>query len=145
MDKPLTELEKVAIFFLAIGPERAEFLLKRLGTDAMMQIAATMKRLSPVSSREKQDVLREMLDIMVGGQEGHLPGNQRDSLEREETKPIDPEDHLLGRVSDLFQKDVDVRNLNWEEAGYDFSSSSPESSDDDDEDDDEGLSSQDRR
>ena len=54
MDKPLTELEKVAIFFLAIGPERAEVLLKRLGTDAMMQIAATMKRLSPVSSREKQ-------------------------------------------------------------------------------------------
>ena len=144
MDKPLTELEKVAIFFLAIGPERAEVLLKRLGTDAMMQIAATMKRLSPVSSREKQAVLRELLDIMVGGQWEHPPGNQRDSLD-EETKSIDPEDKLLGRVSDLFQKDVDVRNLNWEEAGYDFSSSSPESSEDDDENDDENLSSQDRR
>ena len=145
MDKPLKELEKVAIFFLAIGPERAEVLLKRLGTDAMMQIAATMKRLSPVSSSEKQAVLREMLDIMVGGQGGHPPGNQMDFPEPGETKSIDPEDQLLGRVSDLFQKDVDVRNLNWEDAGYDFSSSSPESSEDDDEDDDEDLSSQDRR
>ena len=82
---------------------------------------------------------------MVGGQSDHPFGNQRDSLEHEETKSFDPEDELLGRVSDLFQKDVDVRNLNWKDAGYDFNSSSPESSEDDDEDNDEDISSQDRR
>jgi hypothetical protein len=112
---PLTELEKVAVFFVAIGPERAEAILKRLGTDAMMQIVSVMKRLGPVSPEMKQAVLKEMLGLLAGRQRQERPQGRRGG-------PVQagPRDDLLGRMADLFDKDVDVQNLNWEAAGLDF-------------------------
>ncbi|GEM_PF-6588629 len=110
---PLTELEKVAVFFVAIGPERAEALLKRLGTDAVMRIAGAMKRLGPVTPEMKQAVLKEMLELLSGG-----PGRPRGPASRGRAAP--PQDDLLRKMSDLFEKDVDVRNLNWEAAGLNF-------------------------
>lgn len=117
---PLTELEKVAVFFVAIGPERAEVLLKRLGTDAMMRIAGAMKRLGPVTPEMRQAVLEEMLALLSGGQR---PGRSRGQAARERGAP--PQDDLLRRVSDLFDRDVDVRNLNWEAAGLTFDADPP--------------------
>lgn len=117
---PLTELEKVAIFFVAIGPERAEALLKRLGTDAMMRIASVMKRLGPVSPEMKQAVLKEMLELLSGRQR---PGRPRGPAVRGRAAP--PQDDLLQKMSDLFDRDVDVRNLNWEAAGLNFDAELP--------------------
>ncbi|MSS70847.1 MAG: hypothetical protein EXS64_05095 [Candidatus Latescibacteria bacterium] len=116
----LTELEKVAIFFIAIGPERAEAFLKRLGTDAMMQIVTAMKRLGPVSPEMKQAVLKEMLDLLSGGRRPERPRGARRG-----PAPAGPQDDLLRKVSDLFDKDVDVQNLNWEAAGLNFDAELP--------------------
>ncbi|OGG46243.1 MAG: hypothetical protein A3F84_23735 [Candidatus Handelsmanbacteria bacterium RIFCSPLOWO2_12_FULL_64_10] len=117
---PLTELEKVAIFFVAIGPERAEALLKRLGTDAVMRIASAMKRLGPVTPEMKQTVLKEMLELLSEG-----PGRPRGPAARGGPASTGAQDDLLKRMSDLFDRDVDVRNLNWEAAGLNFDAELP--------------------
>ncbi len=124
----LTELEKVAVFFIALGPERAEGLLKRLGTDAMMQIAGVMRRLGPVSAETKEAVLKEMLGLLTGRQRrGPDPG-------RRPARQVGPstgsEDDLLKQVSDLFEKNVDVGNLNWDAAGLNFDPPKPPDEDD---------------
>ena len=123
----LTELEKVAVFFIALGPERAEGLLRRLGTDAMMQIAGVMKRLGPVPAETKEAVLKEMLGLLTGGQRrGGPPGGAA----RLAAPPAHAEDDLLKQVSDLFEKNVDVGNLNWEAAGLNFDPPKPPDEDD---------------
>jgi hypothetical protein len=125
----LTELEKVAVFFVAIGPERAEGLLARLGPDAMMRIAAAMKRLRPIPDETRRAVLREMLELLTGKGAAPPPGRAGEKSRWAPSGP--PPDDLERRVADLFRPDVDVRNLNWEAAGLDLNAPPPRPPDED--------------
>ena len=117
---PLTELEKVAVFCVAIGPERAEALLKRLGTDATMRIGSAMKGLGTVTPEMKRSVLEEMLKLLSGGQRP-----ARSAGERFAPPGVSSQEDLLRKVSDLFDRNVDVQNLNWDGAGLNFDAEPP--------------------
>ena len=129
---PLSELEKVAIFFVAIGRDRAEGILKRLGTVAVMQIAEAMKRVGPVSTEMKQAVLREMLDLLSQKEPRKPRRGRGPGRPAAPPSPGGSYEDLLKQVSDLFAKDIDVRDLDWGKAGYDFGPAPPPGDDSDD-------------
>lgn len=72
--------EKIAIFLLAIGPELAADILKRLSKKEVQRITAAMSRLGQIEQSIVDSVMSEFVDAMKGSdQKGEISASKEDT------------------------------------------------------------------
>lgn len=61
----LTEIEKVAVLLIALGPKRAQRILDQLSTTDLLPIIAAIKPMEKISPKVRQKVLEEVKQILT--------------------------------------------------------------------------------
>ncbi|MCZ6635354.1 MAG: hypothetical protein O7G87_18285 [bacterium] len=128
----MTEIEKVAVLLIALGPEHAQRILDKLSTADLLPIIQAMKHMRRIDPEIRQNVLKEVNDILTGLAAQNIPGAQKsprrsDSPSEplpptEETPlPLPEEDtHLFERLGPHLPERIDPDHIDWGGAGFDF-------------------------
>ena len=120
----LTDVEKVAVLLIALGPERARPLLDRLDADDVMKITTAMSRMGSVPPEVRKQVLEEMRDALSGRLGGPRPdrGGRRERRDRDEVVA-----GLLDRLGPRLEDHINPDCVDWDAASFD--SGEPEDED----------------
>ena len=132
----LNEVEKAAVLLIALGPEKAQDILDRLGSTDLMAIVSAMKRFQNVSEELKQSVLLEVSQLLMGLAANQFPvKDDRDTTTVDEEQPglptrkprseqveppADTNVNLFDRLGPLLKDRIDSDKIDWGAAGFDF-------------------------
>lgn len=120
----LTDVEKVAVLLIALGPERAQRILDRLGPADLMPIVSAMKRMRSVDPEVRRVVLEEVSGLLTDLAAGRVPGGRAPEEPApgapERPKPGEQAPGLLGRVGPLLRGRVDPEGIDWDAVGFNF-------------------------
>ncbi|MDA0746061.1 MAG: hypothetical protein O2954_06040 [bacterium] len=115
----LTEVDKAAVLLIALGTERAQGVLDRLGTADLVPIVQAMKKMQKIDPQVRREVLAEVIQILGGLNAGPKREAQRGDLE------LERDAGLLGRIGPLLPGHVDSDQIDWGRAGFDFGTEDP--------------------
>ena len=112
----LTDTEKVAVLLIALGPQRSQRILDRLGADELIPVVAAMKRMGQVSPEVRRAVLEEINQILTDQATGRVPGPRQTASPPEPP----PRPDLFGRLGPVLPDRIDPDRIDWNAAGLDF-------------------------
>jgi len=132
-----TRLQKIGIFLVVMGEEKARQILAGLDVDTIEQINAAIEDLDPVTSQEKAAVMIEFADFFY--KDKPLTAKPKPSLSSSAPPPktspptsASPQKHapppvrqegdestVLNALRQLKRR-VDPGGIDWSRAGYDF-------------------------
>ncbi len=115
----LSEIEKVAVLLIALGPQRARRILDRLGTNDLLPIIQAMKRMRSVDPDVRNRVLEEVNDILSGL--SGTPDGDTPTVPMEENAEASP--NLFDRLGPYLPEQIDPDGIDWDRAGFDFDDS----------------------
>ena len=136
----MTEIEKVAVLLIALGTQKSQRILDRLGPDELLPIVEAMRKMNKIPPETRESVLLEVNGILEDLAATSFPGSQFDP----EASPTVPEAQLpsgptakdiLGQVQDELPERIepkDLPDIDWGAAGFDFGSGKRGKSDEDD-------------
>lgn len=138
----MTEIEKVAILLIALGPDRSQRILDRLGPDELIPIVEAMRRLKKIPPETREAVLLEVNDILEDLAAATFPGSDYDPAKPETPPEVPPPElpnqpsakDILGQVQDELPERIeptDLPDIDWGAAGFDFGSGKRGKKDDD--------------
>ena len=139
----MSEIEKVEILLIALGPQRAQRILDRLGPDELMPIVDAMRRLKKISPEARESVLEEVNGILENLAASSFPGSDFDPTAPPEPEISTPElppspsaRDILEQVQDEFPNRIEPEEtspteIDWGAAGFDFGSGKRGKSEDD--------------
>jgi len=123
----MTELEKVAILLIALGPQHAQRILDRLSPEEMLPIIEAMRRVGKVPIEKRNAVLEEVNGILTdlaAGRPPRVPSSERDSPDGPAAGTVD----LIRKLGPYLPERVDPGSVDW-------SSADPQAREDNDSDD----------
>ena len=88
----LTEVEKVAVLLIALGPQRTQRILDRLGAADLVPIIDAMQRMGQIAPEIQRAVLREVNQLLTDRAAGRVSGVQK------------PPSEAAGERIDLFDR-----------------------------------------
>ena len=139
----MSEIEKVSVLLIALGPQRAKRILDRLGPDELIPIVEAMRRLKKISPEARESVLEEVNEILENLAASSFPGSEYDASSPPEPEISAPElppspsaRDILKQVQDelpdrVEPKDTPPTEIDWGAAGFDFGTGKRGKSDDD--------------
>jgi hypothetical protein len=141
----MSEIEKVAILLIALGPQKAQRILDRLGPDELMPIVQAMRKLKRITPEAREQVLTEVNGILEDLAATAFPGSEFDPTSPEpdiappELPPTPSARDILEQVQDVLPKKVEPEaksptEIDWGAAGFDFGSGNRGKRDDDEDD-----------
>ena len=148
----MSEIEKVAVLLIALGPQKAQRILDRLGPDDLMPIVQAMRKLKKITPEVREQVLREVNGILEDLAASAFPGSDYDpaATEPDVTPPELPNApsarDILEQVQDILPEKVEPdtepptqeekppSEIDWGAAGFDFGSGNRGKRDDADDD-----------
>jgi len=136
----MTEIEKVAILLIALGPDKSQRILDRLGPDDLIPIVDAMRKMKKISPEAREAVLEEVNGILEDLAATSFPGSEYDPDQPPTPEITAPElpgssaKEILGPVQDELPERIepdDLPEIDWGAAGFDFGSGKRGKSDDD--------------
>ncbi|HAA73626.1 TPA: hypothetical protein DCE37_00710 [Candidatus Latescibacteria bacterium] len=134
----MTEIEKVAILLIALGPERSQRILDRLGTEDLIPIVDAMRRMKSIPPEVRESVLLEVNGILEDLAATSFPGSTFDPDAPDVHEPELPEKpsakDILGQVKEELPEKIEpnaLPDIDWGAAGFDFGSGNRGNPDDD--------------
>ncbi len=137
----MTEIEKVAVLLIALGPERSQRILNRLGADELLPIVETMRKMREIPPDVRESVLEEVNGILEDLAASSFSGSGYDPdapPQPEIQTPELPDDPSAKDILKQVQKELPDRiepdslpEIDWGAAGFDFGSGKRGKSDDD--------------
>jgi len=129
----MSEIEKVAILLIALGPKRAQRILDRLGPDELLPIVEAMRKLKKISPEAREQVLEEVNGILENLAASSFPGSDFDpadppnpDIAQPELPPSPSARDILEQVQDELPKRIEPDStpseIDWGAAGFDFGS-----------------------
>ncbi len=103
----LTEVEKAAVLLIALGPQRAQRILDRLGAADLVPIIDAMQRMGQIAPEIRRAVLREVNQLLTHRAAGRVSGAQKPADEE-----IDLFDRLGPYLPDRIDPDRDADDFN---------------------------------
>lgn len=73
----LTEVEKAAVLLIALGPQRAQRILDRLGATNLVPIIDAMQRMGQIVPEIRRAVLREVDQLLTDRAAGRVSGVEK--------------------------------------------------------------------
>jgi flagellar motor switch protein FliG len=138
----MTEIEKVAVLLIALGPDRSQRILDRLGPDELLPIVQAMRAMKKIPPEIRESVLLEVNGILEDLAATSFPGSDFDpdappsAQETPPELPIQPSaKEILGQVQDELPESIaseDLPEIDWGAAGFDFGSGKRGKKDEDD-------------
>ena len=132
-----TRLQKVAIFLIVLGVDKAREVLADLDLETVEQINAAMAALGPIPPEVRAAVMIEFSDFFYHGKPLSAklkpkPGPKKTpaapkAAKKKQTEPppaaaaptAEEEKNILSTLEQL-RKRVDPGSIDWSRAGYDF-------------------------
>jgi hypothetical protein len=141
----VSEIEKVAILLIALGPQKAQRILDKLGPDELMPIVQAMRKLKKITPEAREQVLTEVNGILEDLAASAFPGSEFDPASPEldaappELPPSPSARDILEQVQDVLPDKVEPdapppTEIDWGAAGFDFGSGNRGKKRDDEED-----------
>ena len=143
----MSEFEKVAILLIALGPQKAQRILDRLGPDELMPIVQAMRKLKRITPEAREQVLTEVNGILEDLAATAFPGSEFEfdptspepNIAPTELPPTPSARDILEQVQDVLPKKVEPEaksptEIDWGAAGFDFGSGNRGKRDDDEDD-----------
>lgn len=141
----MTEIEKVAVLLIALGPDRSQRILDRLGPDELLPIVEAMRRVRDLPPGAREAVLEEVNDILENLAASAFPGSTFDpdspakppETPQPPTPPPEPTARdILSSVQDELPERIEPKgdgpDIDWGAAGFDFGSGNRGKREDDD-------------
>ena len=141
----MSEIGKVAVLLIALGPQKAKRILDRLGPDELMPIVQAMRKLKRITPEAREQVLTEVNGILEDLAASAFPGSECDPTSPEpdiappELPPAPSARDILEQVQDVLPEKVEPEakpptEIDWGAAGFDFGSGNRGKRDDDEDD-----------
>lgn len=129
----MSEIGKVAVLLIALGPQKAKRILDRLGPDELMPIVQAMRKLKRITPEAREQVLTEVNGILEDLAASAFPGSECDPTSPEpdiappELPPAPSARDILEQVQDVLPEKVEPEakpptEIDWGAAGFDFGS-----------------------
>lgn len=133
-----SRLEKVAIFLIALGQERARQILADVDLDTLEQLNAAIAGLGPICAEEKAAVMLEFARFFYkdqplphGKKEAKAPPARKRpqgprptaldlSAQGSQTPSLTEEEQAILRTLEKLRRRLDPGQIDWGRAGYDF-------------------------
>ena len=109
----LTEIEKAAVLLIALGPQRAQPILERLGAADLVPIIDAMKRMGQIAPEIRRTVLEEVNRLLTDRAAGRTTRAQPSSG----NEPGEGRMDLFDRLGPYLPDRIDPDGIDWDGAG----------------------------